>query len=95
MVPVSTRGWGDRRLLVPKGNNCDNEGDTRRNGIDPELGIYYYVCKEDKEKGWGWGGVGVGWGWVGGGTHHSFDITSAVDNVGSKDLYDGKTNGIC
>ena len=41
------------------------------------------------------GGVGVGWGWVGGGTHHSFDITSAVDNVGSKDLYDGKTNGIC
>ena len=62
MVPVSTRGWGDRRLLVPKGNNCDNEGDTRRNGIDPELGIYYYVCKEDKEKGWGWGGGGFGGG---------------------------------
>ena len=32
---------------------------------------------------------------VGGGTHHSFDVTSAVDNIRSEDLYDGKTNRIC
>ena len=37
MVPVSAEGRGDRRLLVPEGNDGHNESNGSWDGVDPQL----------------------------------------------------------